>query len=70
MNSLSSIKRFTFGMGIGLFISLIVWSYSAYYHVSISLVQGIIGSLLLAISCGTVATLGNLDKLIDNIPFL
>lgn len=70
MNSQSSIKRFLFGVAVGIFVAMIIWSYSAYYYVSVSLVQGIIGSLLLAISCGVVATLGNLDKLIDSIPFL
>ena len=69
MNSQSSIKLFIFGVGIGLFVAMIGWSYSAYCHVSIPLVQGIIGALLLAISCGIVAAVGDLDNLMDNLRF-
>ncbi len=68
MNLQSSIKRFLFGVGIGIFISLIAWSYSAYFHVSIHVYQGIMGTLLLAISCGVVANIGSIDKLMDNFP--
>ena len=67
---MNSIKRFTFGMGIGLFLAAIAWSYSAYFYVSISLIQGVIGSLLLAIFCGIIATIGSFDKLMDNLPHL
>lgn len=67
---MNSLKRFLFGMSIGLFLAAIAWSYSAYFHVSISLVQGIVGSLLLALSCGIVATVTNLNKLMDNLPNL
>ncbi len=70
MNLQSSLKRFIFGIAMGLFLAMICWSYSVYFHVAISLVQGIIGSLFLAISCGIIATIGNLDKLMDNLPWL
>lgn len=70
MNSQSSIKRFIFGTAMGLFLAMICWSYSAYYHVSIPVIQGAISSLLLAIAFGIIATLGDLDKLMDNLPFL
>jgi CDP-diglyceride synthetase len=70
MNLQSSYQHFIFGVGIGLFVTMLGWSYSVYYHVSISLIQEIIGSLLLAIGCGFVAIFGDLDKLIDNFPFL
>ena len=65
-----STKRFTLGLAIGLFLAAIVWSYSAYFQVSISLVRGVIGSLLLAVFCGAIASFGNLDKLMDNLPHL
>lgn len=61
-------KRFISGLAVGIFLAAIAWSYSAYFHVPISLVQGIIGSSLLAIFCGIIATIGGLDKLMDNIP--
>ncbi len=67
---MNSLKRFIFGFAVGLFVAAIAWSYSVYFQISIALVQGIVGSLLLAISCGIVATIGNLDKLMDNIPHL
>ena len=68
MNSQSSIKRFIFGAGMGIFIAMIIWSYSAYYHVSISLVQGLIGILFLAIPFGILASISNIDKLMDSLP--
>ena len=70
MNLQPSIKRFLSGVLLGLFIAVIVWSYSAYFHSSISFTQGIIGSLFLAISFGVVATISDIDKLMDSIPFL
>ncbi len=66
----SSIKRFIYGVAIGLFLAAIAWSYSAYFYVSIPLVQGIISTLLLSTSIGFIATFGNLDKFMDNLPFL
>ncbi|MGL6338978.1 MAG: hypothetical protein ACRC80_07540 [Waterburya sp.] len=66
----SFIKRFTMGAAIGLFVAAICWSYSAYFYVSVSLIQGVLASLLLAVTCGIVATLGNIDKLFDSLPFL
>ncbi len=68
--SLQSIKRFLFGIAIGLFLAMICWSYSAFCHVSISLFQGILGCLILAISCGLVAAISDLDTLLDNFPSL
>ena len=70
MNLPSSTKRFILGITIGLFFAMICWSYSACFHVAISLAQGVIGSLLLAISCGIIATIGDLDKLMDNLSWL
>ncbi len=70
MNSKLSIKDFILGGAVGLFVAMIAWSYSAFFHVAISLSEGIIGTLLLAISCGIVAMIGNIDKLMDNLPFL
>jgi len=67
-NKLSSIKKFAIGLLAGLFIAGIFWLYSIYFHVSIPLVQGIIGSLLLAISCGIIATVSGIDKVFDNFP--
>ncbi|MGB6298871.1 MAG: hypothetical protein WBF90_22200 [Rivularia sp. (in: cyanobacteria)] len=63
-----ALKRFAIGILAGLFIAGIFWLYSIYFHVPISLVQGIIGSSLLAISCGIIATVSGLDKLFDNFP--
>jgi phosphate/sulfate permease len=67
-DKLSAIKKFAIGILTGLFIAGIFWLYSIYFHVPISLVQGIIGSSLLAISCGIIATVSGLDKLFDNFP--
>ena len=67
-DKLSSIKKFAIGLLAGLFIAGIFWLYSIYFHVSIPLAQGIIGSLLLAISCGIVATVSGIDKVFDNFP--
>ncbi|MEL7246346.1 MAG: hypothetical protein AAGM40_29060 [Cyanobacteria bacterium J06573_2] len=64
----SNIKKFTLGLLAGLFIAGIFWLYSIYFHVPISLAQGIIGSSLLAISCGVIATVSGIDKLFDNFP--
>ncbi|BAY81720.1 hypothetical protein NIES267_11970 [Calothrix parasitica NIES-267] len=63
-----AIKKFAIGILAGLFIAGIFWLYSIYFHVSIPLVQGIIGSLLLAISCGIIATVSGINKLFDNFP--
>lgn len=67
-DKLSAIKKFAIGILAGLFIAGIFWLYSIYFHVPISLVQGIIGSSFLAISCGIIATVSGLDKLFDNFP--
>ncbi|MGK7896516.1 MAG: hypothetical protein AB4372_23580 [Xenococcus sp. (in: cyanobacteria)] len=68
--SLQSIKRFVFGIAGGLFLAIVCWSYSAFFHVSISWFQGIFGCLILAISCGVIAALSNLDTILDNLPYL
>ena len=68
-----SIARFTSGTLFGLFISVIYWSYSAYFHTSPPLVYSITGGLFLAIFCGAIATLISFDKLMelmDNFPSL
>ncbi|MGF1674108.1 MAG: hypothetical protein ACFCUV_10545 [Rivularia sp. (in: cyanobacteria)] len=62
--------RFAIGLLVGLFIAAIFWLYSIYFYVPISLVQGIIGSLLLSIFCGIIATFSGLDKLFENLPNL
>ncbi|NET61415.1 MAG: hypothetical protein F6K47_36410 [Symploca sp. SIO2E6] len=64
-----AIKRFLAGSAVGLVTILILWSYSAFFHVSISFAQGLIGILFLTISCGIIAAMGNFDKLMDNLPF-
>ena len=64
----SKIKKFSFGLLIGLFISILSWLCSIYFHVDISLIQGIIGSLLLSISFGILATFTGIDKLLNNLP--
>ena len=70
MNIQLSIKRFIFGGIVGIFVAIIVWSYSAFFHVAIPLSQGIVGTFILTISCGMVAAIGNINKLMDNLPFL
>jgi len=65
-----AIKRFLAGGAVALVTILIMWSYSAFFHVSISFAQGLIGILFLTISCGIIAAMGNLDTLMDNLPFL
>lgn len=69
MNLQLSIKHFILGVAIGLFVAIIAWSYSAYFNVSISIWQGIVSSLILAISFGILASIGDLNKLMDSLPF-
>jgi hypothetical protein len=69
MNLQPSIKRFVLGMAVGLFIAAIFWSYSAFYYVPISSIYGVVGTVLLAVCCGIIATVSSLDKLMDNINF-
>lgn len=64
----SNIKKFTIGLLIGLVICVLSWLCSIYFHVSIPLIQGIIGSLLLSISFGVLATFSGIDKLLNNLP--
>lgn len=63
-------KRFTFGLAIGLFFAVVIWSYSAYYLFTISLVRGIAASLTVGISFGVLACFVDIDKLLDNLPTL
>jgi uncharacterized membrane protein YfcA len=70
-NKLSAIQRlvrFLIGVLAGLFIAGIFWLYSIYFHVPINQAQGIIGSSLLAISCGTIASVSGINKLFENFP--
>ena len=69
MNLQSPPQRFICGVIFGLFLSMIAWSYSVYYDVSISFVQGGFSTLLLAVSFGFIGVFGNLDNVMDNIPF-
>ncbi|MEM7591309.1 MAG: hypothetical protein AAF383_07290 [Cyanobacteria bacterium P01_A01_bin.83] len=64
-----AIKRFFCGAAVGLFIATIFWSYSAFFYVATSVTQGIVGTILLALGCGTIATIGSIDKLMDNLNF-
>ncbi|MEM9506205.1 MAG: hypothetical protein AAGA16_00820 [Cyanobacteria bacterium P01_E01_bin.35] len=65
--NLQLVKRFLFGMAVGLFIAIILWSYSMFFYVATSVTQGVIGSLLLAVCCGIIATFSSIDKLMDNL---
>ena len=69
MNLQPSIKRFISGVAIGLFVATVAWSNSDYFNVSISLLPGIIASLVLAISFGIITSIGNIDKIMDDLPF-
>ena len=62
------IKRFAVGLLTGLFLAAILWLYSIYFHIPISLAQGIIGTSVIGISCGTLATVSGIDKVFDNLP--
>ena len=66
----SSIKRFICGAMVGIFLAVIYWSYSVYFHASFSLAHGILSSLILVIACGAIATFMSLDQLMDNFPQL
>ena len=48
----SKFRRFILGSLLGAIVALIYWSYDIYFHVSIPISQGIIGSLILVISFG------------------
>ena len=65
-----SIQRYLLGTLAGLVLIIVFWSYSAYFYVSVPLIQGILGSLVLLISCGAIAMIGSLDELIDSFPML
>ncbi|MEM7762013.1 MAG: hypothetical protein AAF298_28440 [Cyanobacteria bacterium P01_A01_bin.40] len=65
--NLQLVKRFLFGMAVGLFVAIILWSYSMFFYVAISITQGVIGSLLLVVCCGIIATFSSIDKLMDNL---
>ena len=67
-SSRNLIKRLIFGSLVGIFLALIYWSYSAYFHVPLSLTHGIISTLFLAIACGVIAAFTSIDKLMDNFP--
>ncbi len=62
------IKHFISGAIVGIFLALIYWSYSIYSHSTPSIAQGIMGSLILAIGCGAIATFISFEKLMDNLP--
>jgi hypothetical protein len=49
---MSSIKRFSTGAIFGLVIAAIYWSTTYYFGYQLTLIQGIIGCLILAITCG------------------
>lgn len=69
---ITSIKKFSFGMGWGLFIVAIYWSFSVYFHSSIPLATGIIASLLFSLGCGLITLkvgYDPLDKIINSLPF-
>ncbi|MEM9922731.1 MAG: hypothetical protein AAF915_03080 [Cyanobacteria bacterium P01_D01_bin.50] len=67
-NKLSPIKRFALGVLGGLFFTSILWLYSIYFHATISLAQGIFGCSLIAICCGILAMVGEIDNFFDNFP--
>ncbi len=62
------IKKFSLGALVGIFLALIYWSYSVYFHASFSLTHGIVSTLFLAIACGVIAAFTSLDDLMDNFP--
>lgn len=62
------IRNFALGLLTGLFLAAILWLYSIFFHVPISLAQGIIGTSVIGISCATLASVGGIDKLFDNLP--
>ena len=62
------IKRFVLGALVGIFFSLIYWFYSIYAHSPPSIAHGCIGSIILAIACGAIATFTSFEKLMDNFP--
>lgn len=61
-------RRFTVGLLSGLYLAVILWLYSIYFGAQITLLQGIIGSLVLGTFCGTLATVSGIDKVFDNFP--
>ena len=63
-------KRCLPGMAVGVFLALMVWSYSIFFGSSISVVQGLLGTLGLAIACGVMTATTSLEAVIDRLPFL
>ncbi len=68
MNFKSFAKRFLAGVAVGLFIAAIAWSYSVFFHANIAPQQGLVGLLVLLAACGAIATIADLETLMDNLP--
>ncbi|MEO1378538.1 MAG: hypothetical protein AAFW70_30610, partial [Cyanobacteria bacterium J06635_10] len=49
-------RRFAVGLLGGFYLAAILWLYSTYFNVPISLAQGIIGISVVGISCGILAS--------------
>jgi len=70
MNFNVFLRRFVPGVAVGMLLALIAWSYSIFFGVSISLIHGLIGTVVLAIACGAIAVTTNFSTLMDRLPFL
>lgn len=67
----SAIARFTFGSVFGLFMAVIFWSFSVYFHAEPAPAYTIAGILIISLSFGAMATFTSIDKLMDvmdNLP--
>jgi len=59
--------RFLSGGIVGIFLSVVYWTYSIYFGVDIPVFKGIIGSLILILFGSAVAVYGNLEKLLEDL---
>ena len=57
--------RFILGSIFSTIPIFVYWSYAVFFQVDISLLKGIIGSLILMLAFGIAAVYGKLDQLID-----
>ena len=57
--------RFILGSIFSIVPIIVYWGYAVFFQVDISLLKGIIGSLILMLAFGIAAVYGKLDQLID-----
>ena len=68
LSAYKKVWRLIFGSIGGIFFAGIAWSYTIFFHIDIPLTQGIIGSLLMALTFGLISAYGDLDRFFESFP--